>query len=290
MLTNYIFRHLLLLALLLSSVLAYSQSGVITGRIIDKDTKEPLFGAAIILEGTTTGGMAGMDGDYTIANIKQGKYNVLGSYISYETHKTEDVVVGEKDTLRIDIELKSMYKTLQGVGIVARANRETETALLLDRRNAIVSTQSIGALELSRKGIGDAQSAVSSVSGISKQDGVKNIFVRGLGDRYNSTLLNGLPLPSEDPEYKNIALSIFDSDIIKNIGVDKVFAAHHRGDVGGAVIDIASKELIDDQTLGLSISTGFNANTLGQTFYKPDGANNFGFANSKKPSAGKFDF
>src|SRR5690554_6073614 len=144
MLKNCIFRHLLFLVLTLNSVLAYSQSGVIAGRIIDKDTKEPLFGAAVILEGTTVGAMAGMDGDFIIANIKHGKYNVLGSYISYETQKTEDVVVGAKDTLRIDIELESKYNTLQGVGIVARANRETETALLIDRRKAIVATQSIG--------------------------------------------------------------------------------------------------------------------------------------------------
>jgi len=56
---------------------------------------------------------------------------------------------------------------------------------------------------------------VAQVSGISKQEGVKNVFVRGLGDRYNATLLNGFPIPSEDPEYKNIALEFLEPILFK---------------------------------------------------------------------------
>ena len=85
--------------------------------------------------------------------------------------------------------------------------------------------QAIGAEELSRKGVSNATAAVTKTTGVSKQEGVKNVFVRGLGDRYNSTSLNGLPLPSEDPRYKNIALSFFTTDIIKNINVNKTFSA-----------------------------------------------------------------
>ena len=136
----------------------------------------------------------------------------------------------------------------------------------MDQRKAIVATQSIGAQELSRKGVGDAEGAVSKVSGVSKQDGVKNVFIRGLGDRYNSTLLNGLPLPSEDPEYKNIALSFFQTDVIQNIGVNKVFSAQNTADVGGAIIDITSKELFDSYALGLDVSGGFNTNVADVDF------------------------
>ena len=80
--------------------------------------------------------------------------------------------------------------------------------MLLEQKKALLVTQTVER-ELSRKGISDAQAAVAQVSGISKQEGVKNVFT-GLGDRYNATLLNGFPIPSEDPEYKNIALEFLE--------------------------------------------------------------------------------
>src|SRR5699024_746113 len=150
---------------------------------------------------------------------------------------------------------------LETVSLVSEANRETESVLLLDQKEAITAMQSIGARELSRKGVGDAQMAVSKVSGISKQEGVKNVFVRGLGDRYNATLLNGMPIPSEDPEYKNISLEFFGSDIIQNIRVSKVFSGSNGGDVAGAIIDITSKELIGNQAFDVEASLGVNSET-----------------------------
>ena len=106
--------------------------------------------------------------------------------------------------------------------------------------------------------------------------------MRGLGDRYNSTTLNGLPLPSEDPEYKNISLEFFTSDIIKSIGVNKTFSAGIFGDVGGANIDIESKELNGNQGFELSISSGFNTRTVGKDFLLMDGANWFGSIADRK--------
>src|SRR5690606_34019947 len=290
MIKKRIFRQFVLFALFLNAGFVLGQSSIIEGRVVDKDTQEPLFGASIILDGTTVGAMVDMDGNFIIANVTPGNYNLSSSYISYETKTIENITIQAGERIQLDIELQSQYNVLEAVGIVAKANRETETALLLDRRNAISATQSIGASELSRKGISDAQSAVSSVSGISKQEGVKNIFVRGLGDRYNATLLNGLPIPSEDPEYKNISLSIFDSDIIKNIGVEKVFTSSYSGDVGGATINISSKDLVGSHSLEFSFSGGINSNTLGETLYKPDGTNYFGFSNSQRPIRGLFDF
>src|SRR5690606_11875954 len=124
----------------------------------------------------------------------------------------------------------------------------------------------------------------------SKQEGVKNVFIRGLEDRYNVTLLNGMPVPSEDPEYKNIALEIFGTDIIQNIGVNKVFSARNGGDVAGAIININSKEMNEDYAFGVDISAGINTQAVKTSFLKPDGANYFGFTKSQLPTAKKFDF
>ena len=125
--------------------------------------------------------------------------------------------------------------------VVAKANRESENVTMMEQKRSIVAIQTIGAQELSRKGISDAQAAVAKISGISKQEGVKNVFVRGLGDRYNITTLNRYPLPSEDPEYKNISLDFFSTDIIQSIDVNKAFYSNTPADVAGADINITSK-------------------------------------------------
>ena len=107
------------------------------------------------------------------------------------------MVVRNKETI-VDFSMNSDELNLDEAQVVARANRESENILLVEQRKTLTAVQAVGARELSRKGISDARSAVAQVSGISKQEGVKNVFVRGLGDRYNATLLNGFPIPSED--------------------------------------------------------------------------------------------
>ncbi len=269
---------------------AFAQTGIIRGTIIDAKTDEPLIGASVLVEGTTNGAAADLDGNYIIQNVPAGTYTLVVSYVAYNQVTREGVAVeGNQETV-VDVEMASDDITLQEVEVVVRANRESENILLMEQRQALLATRSVGARELSRKGIGDARAAVAQVSGISRQEGVKNVFVRGLGDRYIATLLNGFPVPSEDPEYKNIALEFFGTDIIQNIGVNKVFNAGSYADVGGAVIDIHSKELVGDEAFGVDLSGGINSEAGRVDFYRPDGVDYWGFAGAKQPTGGTYDF
>ncbi|MDR1760886.1 MAG: TonB-dependent receptor, partial [Bacteroidales bacterium] len=268
----------------------FAQNGVITGTVIDTRTNEASIGASVFIEGTNKGAITDLSGNFSIENVPAGTYTVTASYISYKTISKPNVVVTSGKETVVDFSITPDDVVLGTVKIVARVNRESENALLLEQRQAVVSTQAVGARELSRKGIGDAQAAVAQVSGVSRQEGVKNVFVRGLGDRYNTTLLNGFPIPSEDPEYKNISLDFFGTDIIQNIGVSKVFSASDYSDVGGAVINISSKELVSDAALGIDISAGVNTTIIGTDFLCQDGSNYFGFANDKQPVNNQFDF
>jgi len=281
---------MVLFAYLSFSAFVMGQDGTIKGKITDAQTGEPLFGVMVIVEDIFYEEMTDENGEFMILDVPVGTYSVTTEHFSYEPVTREGIVVKAGETAELALELESGSIGLSAAEIVVRINRESETALLLDQRKSIVANQSIGAQELSRKGVGDAESAVSKVSGVSKQDGVKNVFIRGLGDRYNATLLNGLPIPSEDPEYKNIALSFFGTDVIQNIGVSKVFSAGNTGDAAGAIIDITSKELFGSSAFGVDVSAGFNTNIKGVDFLRTDGANSFGFANKDRPSPGKFDF
>lgn len=279
-----------LLFFLVFPVYLYSQAGTIKGKIIDAQTNEPLIGASVLIEGTTNGAAADLDGNYIIRNVEAGSYTLIASYVAYQSETRTGIVVKGNNEMTVDFLLHTDDINLQEVEVVARANRESENILLMEQRQALVATQAVGARELSRKGIGDARAAVAQVSGISKQEGVKNVFVRGLGDRYNVTLLNGFAIPSDDPEYKNIALDFFGTDVIQNISVNKVFSGSDYSDVGGAGINIASKELIGDYALNLDLSGGFNTSTFGSDFLRQDGSGYFGFAGTKRPAADQFRF
>lgn len=281
---------LLLLLFSTLSTIALGQTGTIKGSITDAVTYKNLIGAAVTIEGLSSETISDADGQFIISNIPVGTYRLQCSNIDYETFVVDEIVVNDGDTAEANMELVFEGFSLNEFVFVAKSNREAENILLLDQKKSVVAIQNIGAKELSRKGIGDAEAAVSKVSGISKQEGVKNVFIRGLEDRYNVTLLNGMPVPSEDPEYKNIALEIFGTDIIQNIGVNKVFSSRNGGDVAGAIININSKEMIEDYAFGVDISTGINTQAINSNFLIPDGANYFGFTKSHLPTAEKFDF
>ncbi len=272
-------RLILMIAVfVLTSQLKAQETGSIVGKLTDKEVNdEPLVFANVLIKGTTKGATSDFDGLYEIADLEPGSYVVVFSYLGYETVEIPNVVVeaGKVTTVNIPMAANEGV-SLDEVVVVTVARKDSETALLLDQKKAIEIKTSIGAQELARKGVSDAEGAVTKVTGVSKQEGVKNVFVRGLGDRYNSTTLNGLPLPSEDPEYKNIALDFFSSDIINSVGINKAFGAALYGDVAGANIDIESKELAGGGELGFSLSTGINTRTVSQDFLVKDGTDWFG--------------
>ena len=279
----------ILLALVATAAGAQNLKGTIRGTVVDAVTALPLAGTTIIIEGTTTGTVADAEGGFVISNITPGRVTVTAQYLGYEVFR-QTVTVEPAGEITLRIPLHSEGISLEDVVVVAQIDNESENAVLTGQREAVAAIQAVGAAEMSRKGIGDAQAAVAQVSGVSRQEGVKNVFVRGLGDRYNATRLNGFPLPSEDPEYKNIALEFFGSDIIRSIGVSKAFGAGNGGDVAGAVIDIRSKELLGARALSLSLDGGINTEAVGATNFLRDGVSYFGHSNAAHPTEGRFDF
>ncbi|WP_185154410.1 TonB-dependent receptor [Fulvivirga sp. M361] len=263
-----------------STVLALAQKGTLKGVVKDKETGEEIIGANVFIEGTTVGSATDVFGAFTF-QVEPGTYNLVATFVGYANFRVTDLTVSEGEEVNLTLQLQTDDVQLEEVVVTAKADKASETLLLLDRKQSIEIKQSIGAQELSRKGVGDAEAAVTKVTGVSKQEGVKNVFVRGLGDRYNSTSLNGLPLPSEDPEYKNISLDFFSSDIINSIDINKTFNSSLFGDVDGANINIVSKELFEDQELQVSASVGFNTQAIGQDFLRADGTNGIGTGTEK---------
>ncbi|MFS4454705.1 TonB-dependent receptor domain-containing protein [Maribacter sp. 2304DJ31-5] len=263
------------------------ETGSIAGKLTDKEyNNEPLAFANILIKGTTKGTTSDFDGLYEIANLDPGTYTVVYSYLGYETVEIPNinVEVGKVSTINVPLSA-SQGVSLDEVVVTTVARKDSEVALLLDQKKAVTLETSIGAQELARKGASDAATAVSKVTGISKDEGSGNVYVRGLGDRFNITTLNGLPLPSNNTSKKNIDLGIFGTSIIQSIGIDKTFNAANYGDFGGANININSRDYNGSGFFELSAQTGANTEAVGvDQFYLNDGPDFSGFYNSDIPN------
>src|SRR5690606_21163783 len=195
----------LILMLCFAAILNAQNTGSVVGKLIDKEYNDaPLAFANVLIKGTSKGTTSDIDGLYGISDLTTGSYTLVFSFVGYETQEIAVKVVADKVT-EVNVPMGASAASLAEVVITTTTKRESETALLLDQKKAIEIKQSIGAQELSRKGVGDVATAVAKTTGVSKQEGSNNIYVRGLGDRYNSTSINGLPVTSNDPSKKNIS-------------------------------------------------------------------------------------
>ncbi|MGQ2982884.1 TonB-dependent receptor domain-containing protein [Flavobacterium sp.] len=266
---------------LFTCLIGFAQgTGTVTGNVTDLDANgETLPFATVSVKGTTINTSTDIDGNYTLT-VPAGEHTVVFSFLGY-MDKSATVKVAAGETVTLNQQLKSDSVQMDEVIIEKVMAREKETALLQVQKDAIEIKQNIGAQELSRKGIGDVATAVAKTSGISKQEGSNNVYVRGLGDRYNSTTINGLPIPSNDPEKKNIFLDIFTTDIVDYISIDKVYSTRIFGDFAGGNVDIISKEYRGDGMLEVSVGSKVNTNALNKSdkFFLQDGPGKMGFTN-----------
>ena len=267
--------------LLVVAQITAQETGSIVGKLIDKDfNDEPLAFANILVDGTSKGTTSDFDGNYEIAGLTPGTYTVIYSFLGYETVTKTAVVVNAGEATTVNVGLSSAAGVqLEEVVLQGSTKKDSEAALLLDQKSANIVKESIGAKELSLKGISDAAGAVNKISGVSKEESGGNVYVRGLGDRYLNTTYNGLPLPSNNIEKKNIDLNLFSSDVIQNVGVSKTYAANFYGDFAAGNVDITAKEHTGAFFLDIDLGTSLNTNALGVDFLKSEGTGYFGFYN-----------
>jgi outer membrane receptor protein involved in Fe transport len=235
---------------------ALSQNGTIRGKVTDAETGEELIGAAVLIEGTFQGGSADLDGNYSIPSVTAGEYTLRCSFISYETQNINGVIVSDGEVAILDIKLKPVSVGLDEVVVEAKAVRNTESALLTMQRKSATVMDGISTQQIARSGDSDAAGAVKRISGVSVEGG-KYVYVRGLGDRYSKTTLNGCEIPSLDPERNAVQMDIFPTSAIENMIVYKSFSPNLNPFTGG-LIDIVTKDFPEQLVVNFSASFEYN--------------------------------
>ncbi len=247
----------LLFTLFICTISIAQNKGTISGLLTDKETNnQPLPFANVLIKGTNISANTDIDGKYSI-NVNPGTYTIIFSFVGYESVE-KPVTVKANETVTLDQVLSSGGYTLKDVVVKSTSNREKETALLLDQKNAVVIKQSIGAQEMSRKGVSDVEEGLTKITGISKV-GSRGLFVRGLEDRYNNLLINELAAPSNNPFSKIVPLDLFPTNIVGVIDVYKTFNPNIYGDFAGGTFNIQTSKASKSVTklnLGFGYTTG----------------------------------
>ena len=175
-------------------------------------------------------------------------------------------------------------KEIEQVIINGVSKKGTEAHLMSTQRKSAEIIERVGSAQLSKQGVSDVAVAVTKATGAQKQEGTGEVFIRGLGDRNNATTLNGLPIPSNDPLFKNIDLSIIKADMIDFVGLEKVYHPRLWGDMSGANVDISSKVYVGKPYFKINFGSSINFNAIKKNhFYLQNGPHYFGFKEISKP-------
>jgi TonB-dependent receptor len=273
-----------LIALFLTiSFNSFAQKAKIEGKITDTKSGLNLSGVSISVDGEKAKTSSNTDGYFQLSLEAGKKYTIKLSSVGFTSKEIADVEAKANEVTHLDVTLEIASKTETGVVIRSSAKKESVAALIAYQKNAPVLAQVISAEAIRRSPDKNTGEVLKRVPGLSIQDG-KYLVVRGLADRYNQAMLNGVLMGSTEPDRKAFSFDIFPSSIIDNIIINKAFVPEMSGEWAGGLIQVNTNDVPSKNFADISIGTGFNSQTIGKDFYKYEGGSSdfLGFDDGKR--------
>jgi TonB-dependent receptor len=249
-------KLLISLALITISVNLVAQKGFVRGKITDGESGEALYGATVLKQGTTIGVISDFDGNYSLA-LEPGSHTISLTFISFKTQVIENVVVTSGEVTKLDFVMLPDVSTLDEIIVSGQAMRDTESAMMTLQRKSANLLDGVSNQTFRNTGDRDLAVAMGRVTGVSIQSG-KHIYVRGLGDRYTRTTLNGMTIPGLDPDRNDVQMDIFPTSVLENVIVYKTFSPNLSGDFTGGMVDVETKNFPEERTTTISLGFRFN--------------------------------
>ena len=253
--------------ILIISAQSFAQTtGKISGKIIDQKTSEALIGASAMLQGTSTGAAADVEGSYIISGLKPGKYTLEIRYMGYQTKSIADVEVKAGAVTTMDVALgEAVSQTLGEVVVKSSFRQESVNALYAIQKNSVSISDGISSELIKKSPDRSTSDVLKRVSGATIQDN-KFVIVRGLSDRYNSASLDGSPLPSTEPNRKAFSFDIVPSNLIDNIIISKTASPDMPGDFSGGYVQVLTKDIPDQNFINFGVGLGYNTQSTFKDF------------------------
>ncbi len=246
---------LILLTFVLTCTEVSAQYGTIQGVVRDSKTGEALRRATVFVtvQGKMNGGFSDAKGQYLLKSIPEGEYELHCRFIGYQEKRISGVKVMPSKATTIDITLAPLTTTTKDVVVQARAARESEAAVLTQRKNASEVQDGVSATEIKQQSDKDAAQVLKRVSGVTIV-GDKYVYVRGINERYNSTTLNGTSLASSENDKKAFSFDMFPSEFLQSASVVKTFSADLPGNFAGGLVQLQTVDFPEGYSLRFNAS------------------------------------
>ncbi len=249
-------KTVLTLIVAIAAVQAFAQDGFVRGKVLEEATGEPLFGATVVKKGTTTGASTDFDGNYSI-KLPAGTHDIVFQSVSFQTIVLEGVEVKADEPTILDVVMKEDVQQLGEVVVTATVAKDNDIGVMLVQKKSVNTLDGISSTTFRKIGDSNLSSAMKRVTGVSIQ-GDKYVYVRGLGDRYTLTSVNGMIIPGLDPDRNDVQIDIFPTGILENVLVYKTFTPNLPGSFTGGLIDIQTKAFPEVPSTSVSMSLGYN--------------------------------
>jgi len=241
--------------------------GRIVGRIVDAASGAGLSGVTVQVVGTTIGTQSGVDGRFSVGGVRAGTITLHARRLGFQPKTVTGLMLAEGGTVEQNIALAEATVRLTATVVTAERERGSVRAALDAQQHAAGVVNAITAEQIQRSPDADAAQAVQRVSGVTVQEG-RYVQVRGLGERYTTTSLNGARLPSPEPERKVVPLDLFPSGLIQSVTTSKTFTPDQPGDFSGAAVDIRTREYPSARQFSYATTIGFTSHD-GAAFRAP---------------------
>ena len=229
-------------------------TGLLTGVVTSTENGKPISGARVYVRGTSGEGVTDADGRYAI-EVPIGQHDLTVLRNGFSTQSVPGTEVSEEGAVQ-DVALSPRGVALADFTISAPYIDGSTASLLDERKDSSNVADVLGAEEMSRSGDSNAASALSRVTGLTVVGG-KYVFVRGLGDRYSSSLMNGSALPSPEPERRVVPLDLFPASILESVVIQKSYSPDMPGAFGGGVVQLRTKRVPREFSAEVGISGSY---------------------------------
>lgn len=240
----------------------YSQEGKIVGKVYDGSSGSVLPDAVIKIEGTNKGAASDLDGTFSIEGVKAGEHTVKATYVGYVSQSIS-VRINPGEVITVDVILNPEGTVTDTVTVEAIRTTNNEAAILLQQQKSEKISDGISEQQIKRAPDALASDVLKRVIGVNIVND-KFVYVRGTSERYNNTTLNGILLPSTDPDRKAFSFDIFPSMLLDNIIISKSFTADQPGNYSGGLVQLQTKDFPDRFTLNFSTQGGITTETTGK--------------------------
>lgn len=235
----------------------------IFGKVYDKETQEELIGASVYLLDKNKGTITDFEGNYELKEISSGKHLIVCQYISYQTDTIE---LNLNHDTEYNFELIKETITLGSVELISKVDRKEEAYVVNVQKKSAGLINTLSKKQMRITGSSNAADAVKNVSGVNVQAG-KYVYVRGLSDRYSLAVLNGVSLPSLDPNKNSVQMDLIPANIIDNILVYKTFTPDLPASFTGGLVNVVTSDFPDSLEVQFNYTTGYsNLSNLNENF------------------------